>query len=226
MTKLEKEIQKYYRNFKKDFNKKNFPTVYSLIDNFNSEVSNTHHPLGSFAILYTPVRYKPKLMMIGNNPSWFDKDDPAEGFKIVKNLMKSPPKVNSYITHNHVYGQRMQLIFNRVGRIDLLEKCVGMNRWWLQTGPENASWNQACRQKSFVNGPYGIKQNLYEYCEERTKEIINLIKPKVVILVGKKAQKLGYKKINSCSAIENVDYPLGRGVTLLEQQLREIAKTL
>ena len=90
------------------------------------------------------------------------------GYKIVRELMKASAKECSYIVHNHVYAHRMQDVFSRVGRTDLLLNCVGMNRLWLQTGPENASWNRACKTNSFK-----LRQNLYEYCETRTKEIIN-----------------------------------------------------
>ena len=59
MTTLEKNIQQYYIDFNKDFNKKNFPAVFEKIDEHNAkEKRGKEHDLGSFAILYTPVRYK------------------------------------------------------------------------------------------------------------------------------------------------------------------------
>ena len=217
MGELENKIQKYYDDFKRDFNKKNFSEVFQLIEQHNSKKNKSYHDLGNFAILYTPVRYKPKIMMIGNNPSWFDKDSPENGYKIVRELMKAPAKECSYLVHNHVYARRMQDAFSRVGRMDLLANCVGMNRLWLQTGPENASWNKACKIIS-----YELKQNLYEYCQTRTKEIINLIKPKVVLLVGAKAQELLKGQAISNTAVKRVPYPLGGGITLLESELRQI----
>jgi hypothetical protein len=95
-----------------------------------------------------------------------------------------------------------------------------MNRWWLQTGSENASWNRACRAYSL-----NLKQSLYEYCETRTREIISLIKPKVaLLLVGAKAQKLLPQETYLGIDIQHVSYPLGGEITLLEQELREIIK--
>ena len=158
-------------------------------------------------------------MILGNNPSWFDKDNGAIGYRIVSDLMKTAPDYNSYIEDNHVFANHMRNIFNRVGRIDLLKNCVGMNRWWLQTGTENASWNKACRAYSS-----NLKQSLYEYCETKTKEIIGLIKPKIVLLVGAKAQKLLPKGSYLDTHIQHVAYPLGGGITLLEKELREIIK--
>ncbi len=219
MGELENKIQKYYDDFKRDFTKGNFPEVFQLIGEHNSKKNKSYHGLGNFAILYTPVRYKPKIMMIGNNPSWFDKDDPENGYKIVRGLMKAPAKECSYLVHNHVYAHRMQDIFSRVGRIDLLANCVGMNRLWLQTGPENASWNKACKKNSRK-----LRQNLFEYCQTRTKEIIDLINPKVVLLVGAKAQELLKGRAISNTIVKSVAYPLGGGITLLENELREIIK--
>ena len=221
MSKLEAKIQKYYDDFKRDFNKKNFPGVFQLIEeqNLKKNRKRHEHDLGSFAILYTPVRYRPKLMMIGNNPSWFDKDDGDRGYRIVKGLMQSPPKENSYVNHNHSYASKMRLIFNRIGRMDLLNDCVGMNRWWLQTGTENTHFNKPSRERSF-----DLNQSLYEYCETRTKEIISLIEPRVVLLVGKKAQKLMPEETINNTKIKHVDYPFGGGITLLQNELNEIIK--
>jgi hypothetical protein len=93
MNELGMQIQKYYEDFKKDFNRGNFPDVFELIEDHNKKknLKGQEHSLGNFAILYTPVRYNPKIMMIGNNPSWFDKDNGVIGYKIVKELMKTPP---------------------------------------------------------------------------------------------------------------------------------------
>ena len=220
MTTLEKKIQQYYTDFNKDFNKKNFPAVYEKIDEHNAkEKRGKEHDLGSFAILYTPVRYKPDIMLIGNNPSWFDKKDSKKGYKIVKELMESPPQDNSYMVHNHVFADSMQRIFGHVGRTDLLETCVGMNRLWLQTGSTYTSWNTACNKRSLTFG-----QSLTDYCETKTKEIIELIEPKVVLLIGKKAWNL-FQSDTKPSNIKYVDYPYSKGNISLQEDLEKIIKT-
>jgi len=218
MNKLESKIQKYYEGFARDFNKDNFPSVFQKILEENSKEKLKHqHDLGTFAILYTPVRFRPKLMMIGNNPSWFDKDNGDIGHGIVQELMKSPPKENSYIEHNHTYASRMKLIFTRLGRMDLLRNCVGMNRWWLQTGSENTHFNKPCNEISF-----NLKESLYEYCESRTTKIIRLIEPEVTLLIGAKAKKLMPEQTILNNKIIHVDYPFGRGITSLQNQLEKI----
>ena len=221
MSSFDADMQSFYTDFKRDFTRDNFPSVFDLIKKYNATKTRKRHEhdLGSFAIFYTPVRLNPKLMMIGNNPSWFDKDNGYKGFEIVKGLMKGPPKENSYLVHNHVYAQRMQDIFGRVGRSDLLADCVGMNRWWLQTGSENSSWNRACKEYSAH-----MNQNLYEYCETRTKRIIELVKPEVVLLVGAKAQQLSPEGDALGNSIKHVSYPLGGGITALETELRLVIR--
>ena len=93
MNELEIQIQKYYDDFSRDFNRDNFPAVFELIKQHNSKnnLKRQEHSLGSFAILYTPVRYKPEIMMIGNNPSWFDKDNVNYG-KMCKTAVKQAKK--------------------------------------------------------------------------------------------------------------------------------------
>ena len=221
MNELETKIQKYYQDFKRDFREENFPQVFDLIESYNRSPNRTQHKLGSFVIFYTPIRYKPKLMIIGNNPSWFDKDDPEKGYEIVKGLMKGPPRESSYLVHNHVFANRLQDAFVRIGRVDLLRDCVGMNRWWLQTGPENASWNRACRSNSFKLG-----QSFISYCESKTRELVSHINPKVTLLVGRKAQKLFPEKNPSNTSIRHVAYPLGGGITQLESDLKKIVEEI
>ena len=64
----------------------------------------------------------------------------------------------------------------------------------------------------------------HEHNGARTKEIINLIQPKVVLLVGAKAQGLLQGQPISDTVVKCVAYPLGGGITLLEQELREIIR--
>ena len=156
-------------------------------------------------------------MIIGNNPSWFDKDDPTKAYGIVQGLMTGPPSENSYLAHNHVFAHRLQDAFNRIGRFDLLRQCVGMNRLWLQTGPENSHWNRACKAYSGT-----LRLSLNDYCENKTKEIIQLIAPKVALLVGAKAQKLSAENTSGDTNIIHVSYPLGAGINFLQQELRNI----
>ena len=221
MSELDTKINAYYQSFRDAFRKENFPELFVQIEKHNSNSAAQTHRMGSFAILYTPVRYRPDIMIIANNPSWFDKYDFDTAEAIVEELMDGPPKVVSYVDHNHVFAHRLQDAFRRLDRIDLLQNCVGMNRLWLQTGPENASWNKACRTRSAQLGV-----SLIEYCEQKSIEIIKLIRPRVALLVGSKAQKLMPEQLMGDIDVKHVAYPLGGGITELGSQLKEIIQNL
>ena len=104
MNELETKVLKYYQDFKRDFTEENFPQVFDLIESYNKSPNWIHHKLGSFVIFYTPIRYKPKLMIIGNNPSWFDKDDPEKGYEIVKGLMSALKNLTSLTKKRTSHG--------------------------------------------------------------------------------------------------------------------------
>lgn len=217
---MEKYIKKYYSEFRQIFNEENFPEVFKKIHEHNQKKHDSkkgEHNLGHFAILYTPFIHRPNIMLIGNNPSWFDKKDAIKGQEIIRKLEKHPPYINSYIKHNHVFAQKMRNIFvKKLNRGDLLEKCVGMNRLWLQTGSEFNTWKTSCNSYSLKFG-----HSLSKYCETRTKEIIKLIEPKAVLLIGQKAQEL-FSSDNKPSNIFNVDYPYGKGISMFREQLEHI----
>lgn len=218
MLDTDSAIQKQYENFKCIFNKENFPAVFEVIDEHNEVLSGSQHRYGRYAILYTPVRYQPKIMIVGNNPSWFDKDSDYKAEQIVKRLMDSPPAESSYLTDNHVFAHRLNDAFNRIGRHDLLREAVGMNRLWLQTGPSQTGWTRALKSHS-----YRLGISLTDYCERETQNIIREISPKVLLLVGAKAQQLPLSGLEETEIkVEEVSYPLGGGITALTRELRNI----
>ena len=88
MNNLEAEIQSIYDDFRSIFNQESFPETFELINHLNQSAPDDAHKYGYYAILYTPVIYRPTFMIVGNNPSWFDKDSNDNAQKIVKKLMK------------------------------------------------------------------------------------------------------------------------------------------
>ncbi len=215
---IKRSITDIYESFRKDFNKNNFPEVFELIHKHNAAKGKpSDYHLGGWSILYTPIRWNPKFMLIGNNPSWFDKDSPATSAAIIQKLMEGPPNDNSYMEHNHTFGMRLRGIFGKLGRLDLLSNCVGMNRCWLQTGPENTSW-----QNAFMANSTALGTSFENYCEGKTLEIIRLLEPETVLLIGAKAGRLAPDHFEGSTEIRQVAYPLGRGITQLTSQLAEI----
>lgn len=178
---------------------------------------HTKHELGHFAILYTPLRLNPKVMIIGNNPSWFDQYDPSRALDIVKEMEKGVPTVNSYLVHRHAFAKQMQAGFSQVGRGDLLKSCVGMNRLWVQTGsagvPKMLTSDQGSQWREIKNR-----------CEEGTREIVRLIKPKLVLLVGVPAQDTlnrHFRGENAEIQFADVRHPSHGGAQEFASQLRD-----
>jgi len=175
------EIESIYNNFHNTHTPEHYPALFDRYRQLEQE-GRTKHGLGHFAILYTPLRINPQVMIIGNNPSWFDQYDSSRALDIVKEMEQGIPTVNSYLDHRHAFARQMQAGFSQVGRSDLLEGCVGMNRLWVQTGsagvPKMVTRNQSSEWREIKNR-----------CEEGTREIVRLIKPKLALLVGVPAQK-------------------------------------
>ena len=220
MKELDQQVQGQYEAFKGIFNRDYFPAVFAVIDEQNERLSGNQHRYGSYAILYTPIHFQPKVMIVGNNPSWFDKDSAQRAQQIVTRLMEGPPSESSYLTDNHVFADRLIDAFTRIGRLDLLRGAVGMNRLWLQTGPSQTGWTRALKSHSLELG-----MSLVDYCESETQKIIRAVSPRVLLLVGAKAQQLPLSGLAGADiAVENVSYPLGGGITALARELKNIVK--
>lgn len=127
-------------------------------------------PKPGFAIFYTPPKPKPRLLIIGQNPSNFA----GRGADLAAQpngemLSGKPPTVHSYLGHGHVFANEMRSVF--AGHEDLLEDVVGMNVWHFQAVSKAASAPKALR----------------DYCEETTRTLIATMKPKAILCFGKHA---------------------------------------
>jgi hypothetical protein len=134
--------------------------------------------------------------------------------------MEGPPTKSSYIEDNYKLARTFRDAFTDIGRIDLLESSVGMNRIWLQTGPSMPGWSRALASRS-----ENLGLSFSEYCEMQTLKIIKLIDPQVLTLVGAKAQQLDILDLlNTDIEVENVSYPFGGGMTAFRRELKSIVK--
>ena len=220
MDNITSQILKLYTEFEEVFTKDNFPHVFQVIESYNESLSGQAHRYGNYARLYTPATYKPKIMIVGSNPSWFDKDSAYKAQQIVKSLMKGPPAKSSYIEHSYNLALKFQSAFTDIGRIDLLESAVGMNRLWLQTGPSMSGWTKSLNSRSDT-----LNQSFADYCGVQTLKIIKLIDPQVLMLVGAKVQQLDILDLlNTDIEVENVSYPFGGGMTAFRRELKSIVK--
>ncbi len=199
-----------YRDFKSRLNRSNYPLVFEYFDLKSREykAKGRGHGLGHFAILYTPIpKIRPELMLVGDNPSWFDRADMTLALDIVREIEEGIPKKSSYLVHNHTFASQLKTIFNcNLKREDLLRQCVGLNRFWVQTGADGI--------KDFVKQPRTEEyRQLKQICEGGTQKIVSALEPRVVILLGANAQKAfphAFRVIHPSIAIEHARHP-GRG---------------
>ena len=191
------QINQTYAEFERDFTEENFPAVFDWIKEFNQlgSFGPGGHPLSFSAppIFQTPVSEGPKLMLVGNNNSWFDMKDSKKAKTNLEQLAGKLPVVNSYMAHNTSFGRSLRKIFGLnkgdfkgLYKLGVLQDCVGINRMWIQIGSKpkpkglTIDMDKASKEPSPVLG-----ETFSEYCESRTRELIRVIQPEVLVLIGK-----------------------------------------
>lgn len=215
-----REIKDVVADIYKEFHNTHTPDRYPALFNRYRQLErdgHTKHELGHFAILYTTLRMNPKVMIVGNNPSWFDQYDPSRALDIVKEMERGIPTVNSYLDHKHAFARQMQAGFSQVGRDDLLESCVGMNRLWVQTGSAGVP-------KMVTREERSQWREIKNWCEAGTREMVRLIKPELVLLVGVPAQNTlnrHFRKENSEIHFAEVRHPSHGGAQEFASQLKD-----
>ena len=142
-----KEIQKIYDNFSTEFKSKEFSSVRKALSNISKNNKNDPkylHNLGKFVIFYSLPSVNPEIMIIGDNPSWFHKKNPFLAKKNLEDVAGKIPKINSYKIHDHTFGNQIRNVFNLIGKESWLDKAVGLNRFWIQTGGGGTKEFLAC----------------------------------------------------------------------------------
>jgi hypothetical protein len=120
-----------------------------------------------FAILYTPPRYRPDLLIIGQNPGNFGPDNGTWDDEPNQKMMSGTvPRINSYIAHDHNFATELRGCFEGQNA-GLLETCVGMNLWFFQ-----------------AKGTPQLPGNLKAFCESYARRIIDAIAPKVILCLS------------------------------------------
>ena len=201
--------------FYKDHNKKNYGERGFRED---GGAKKAGHNLGHYSILYTPKKNlkKPLIVIVGTNSSWFCQtgDNKMErSLKRVKELELGISETkNSYIDDGNKFGLALYSkdpykpkVFNNLNSTDLfINNTVGMNRLWLQSGSTSAKVKSAAikkfsRESKITNKEDRLVRDSIEYyCTVWTREIIiDLIKPKLVLLMGEYAHGLLSEKNRS-----------------------------
>jgi len=199
---IETLVRNTYCDFETDFKAENFPSVFDWIEKVNQagNFGKGGHPLSLSAapIFQTPVTLNPKLMLVGNNNSWFDSSDSKTAQKNLAQLVGAEPRVNSYMDHDTTFARSLRKVFGRdkgsfsgLNKLGVLRDCVGINRMWIQIGPDDKPKGASRGMKSVAADPsLLLGESFKDYCESRTRKLIEAIQPKVLVLVGSEAQTL------------------------------------
>ena len=150
-----------------------------------------------YVALYTPVLIKPDFAIIGTNPSWFigeapndrDQEDEEENRT---NSLKGVHDINSYIAYPEpTYHKAIKRFFSRflekknlsfseeLTNSYLKDNVMGWNSQFIQTGPAGlGKLNKICKGNPDL-------ENILKKANSIAKNILELVKPTVVIHFGK-----------------------------------------
>lgn len=195
------KITAIYQEFRQLFNGSTCPELFEAIASFSKMPTNEHfpHPLGHFAILYTPIpaMTRPEIMLLANNPSWFvdvavnrhpSEKQKKEAHRIVVEMERGVPSKSSYIEHQHRFAKRIRKIFSDAGLASMLPNVIGMNWFWVQTGSDPYELNvQLDDPKSDLRKRDQLNL-LVDYCRKKTSDIVNEIEPRNLFVLGRDAQ--------------------------------------
>jgi hypothetical protein len=182
-------VKQIYEAFSEEYYSGKFASVHSALDRIGVEES-VPHSMRRFVILYTPPTPKPRLLLIGHNPSFFHKNltdlaDAKSGLTITeKNLndvAERIPDESSYLRHSHKFASDLGRIFEDICQPHWLKEMVGMNSLFVQTGGKGVERLKDLSDKDEF-------KELEMLCVSLSKRLIELMKPKLVLFVGAKAR--------------------------------------
>ena len=184
------EILQIYSNFQKQYYSGKFESIFKALKSISND-ENSPHTLEKFVIFYSLPTLRPKIVILGNNPSFFHEPKheiyDKKTFKTfaeynLEQVAEQIPQCNSYIDHDHKFAKSIRKIFEDINNFHLLEEIVGFNWFFIQTGGEGLSKLKQLSDKEEF-------KNLEDLCFNISQEIIMILKPKLVFLFGKEVQK-------------------------------------
>ena len=93
------EIQNIYDKFHQEFYSQEFMAIRDALKRISLRGKNNSkhlHDLGKFVIFYSLPTVNPKVVIIGNNPSWFHKSNPIQAEENLDDVAEKIPTINSY----------------------------------------------------------------------------------------------------------------------------------
>lgn len=202
---MKEEINEYYSKFREIYTKENYPEWFKFKDEHNEKEKfgelgyrckcrfcpgsrinqkSVEHELGHYAILQTPLYKDIKIVIVGNNNSWFDDKCGEKALDIAKSLKEKVPDRNFLTEGGSGFSRTLVEKFTEVNAGTLLRNnTVGLNRTWLQTGGSSQKISQMKERKIGV-------PSLVDLCHKWTEDIVRIINPQLLLLLGEPAKTL------------------------------------
>lgn len=120
-----------------------------------------------FGVFYSPIYYKPDLMIIGSNPGGTNCD-----FSLSESLII--PEEHEYFKYDYKLARIQKEVWEKLNRINILKQSVKLNL--------NFFRSKSLTQWKTV--PQLIRSELENFCIGKVKEIIGKISPKVILTEG------------------------------------------
>ena len=156
------------------------PSLRSTQYNFGNATEAGPAKIGDevgFSILWTPPVYEAEILLCGACVTTFGDIETNR-----RNLAGQIPVKNICMSSEAKFHRNLRSAFSEVGKLDLLENCVGMNVWHAQ------------KIGSVVRRDF--PEEAAEFFETNTKQIIELLKPKRVIALGGESFKALSKNLS------------------------------
>ena len=118
------EIQNIYDKFYEEFYSEKHRAIRDALKKISLKRKNESkflHDLGKFVIFYSLPSVNPKIVVIGNNPSWFHPSNSTLAKENLDDVAEKIPTINSYKEHGHKFGDALINIFNE--NAELNENC-------------------------------------------------------------------------------------------------------
>lgn len=123
-----------------------------------------------FAIFYTPPAFRPRLLVVGQNPSNFaGQNRSLLAHPNAEMLAGRAPTESSYDAHDHLFGIALRSNFQRYP--DIYINSVGMNVWYFQC----------------ISNATAAPKPLREFCEATTRDVVAAMQPQHVLCIGRAA---------------------------------------
>jgi hypothetical protein len=122
-----------------------------------------------FAIFYTPVIYRPRLLIVGQNPSDFSDVGSLTADPNGEWLSGSVPTRNSYLDDQHDFALALRRLFAKHG--PMLRAAVGMNVWHYQS-----------KSKAHL-----APECLINHCVATTQTLVKAMDPQAILCFGRPA---------------------------------------